>query len=302
MANISINDILVDDCLLRLFTEFTLAEQLGNLRAVCPRWRNLLETYTLPGRHSLKLFGAEEPAIKDYCRTVTGTFSATADQEEFTIGDDDLIVGTSHFTHLFATELARLMPNLNRITVWFDGDSPFRELPALLERLPGLTRVSLLGQIKFDPVNGEDRYLSRLCGAINKLPALTTLDLLPVNMIRSEAAVQLITRELSNVLPRLSTLSLKLFGCRGDLGPLLVQLGSCCRKLRLESLFFYDLDDLQEMLMANGSLRGSLEELRVSGIGRQFLRFTAAYFGSLKSLSLGFSGVVSLLFFLFKLN
>lgn len=297
MANININDILVDDCLLRLFTEFTLAEQLGSLRAVCSRWRNLLETFTLPGRHSVKLFGAKEPAIKDYCRTVTGTFLTTADQEEFTIGDDDLIIAANHFTQLFADELARLMPNLNRLTVWFDGDSPFRELPALLERLPGLYRVSLLGQIKFDPVSGEDRYLSRLCAAVNKLPALTTLDLLPVNLIRSEAAVKLITSELSEALPRLTTFSLKLFGCRGDLGPLLVQLGSCCRKLRLESLFFYDLDDLQEMLMANVFLRDSLEELRVSGIGRQFLHFTAGYFGSLKCLSLGFSGVVSLLLF-----
>ena len=309
-------DVLVDDCLLRLFAEFRLAEQLVLLRAVCRRWRRLLETTTLasgagPGT-SVKLFGCSEAGnIRDYCRAVTATFSEHDQQEELAINGDELMVkaglAAPNLLRPLYNQLSTVLPNLRQLTVWFERDSPFRELPALLEAdgLHHLNRLTLLGQIRnFNPLTGEERFLERLCRALNgsqhHRKHLAQLDLLPVNLLRSREAVDLVVTELRDLLPRLTGLSLKLFGCRPELGPLLRLLssgkeGQRLRSLRLESLFFFDGEELENDLLANRRLTASLEELRVSGVGRHFLRFiggSGEHFSSLKRLSLGFSGLV----------
>lgn len=285
----NINDILVSDCLSHILKNISLQE-LVRLRLVCSYWKTLIEKDIFPRKHSLKLFGSKS-AIIDYCRNIV-----TFDDEDINylrfdpIESHELIIDVKWFNEKFCRFISKLFPNIERLIIWFDRDSPFKDLPTLLEQYDSLKSLILLGNITYDPM--KDFFLLRMCQAINRMsPTLKHLDLLSVNLFRTEPAIQTLINRMRDVIPCLAVFGLRLFGYQGDISPLINQLSSKCHKLRLESLRFFDSETLFNVFAGNPNICTNLSHLRLSGTERRFVQLVCNQFKSLHFLSLGFSGL-----------
>ena len=191
----NINELLVDDCLMRILEHLSLQELLKN-RSVCKHWQALIESQILSRKRTLKLFGGTH-AINEYCRNVASFESSEVKQ--FVLrpagSDDEIIIGAKWFNEEFSHLLLRLFPKIEGLVVFFDWDSPFKNGIATLIANYKLLSLSLLGNIKYDPL--ADGFLYHLCQAINRsADSLTRLDLLCVNMFRSKEAIHVLMREM----------------------------------------------------------------------------------------------------------
>ncbi|KAH9403410.1 hypothetical protein TYRP_015299 [Tyrophagus putrescentiae] len=250
------------DCLLLIFSKFTLQEQITCLRTICQHWKTTIEKVLCRKRHSLKLFGRLKN-ITDHCLTtlVDNTFSDQLYKLSTEIGnfDDDFIIDS----YIYCDDLemydflGRLFgASVTTLSVHLCWDAPFTGLPIFLQSIHHqLTTLTISGAIDYP----HNNFTTSLCKTIEKLPLLIRLDLLVIDLFLLDskkstnstetdipAASSII--ELPVTLPRLEHFALCNY--KGDLVDVLLQLTpSRCHSLRLDLPRDYDPVELVEDLV-----------------------------------------------------
>lgn len=150
------------DCLLQIFEQLTLQEQILYLRPVCQQWNDIVQETICTAKRSLQLFPSFE-AVQLYSKASKY--------------NSKLVIYNRKLSFLQAN-----FPNISKLTIYFDYQNYFPDLPELLSKYPSsLTQLTLIGHIK--PCSS---FTLSLCKSLNSLSNLTRLDLQVKNLFTAE--------------------------------------------------------------------------------------------------------------------
>jgi len=217
-----IND-LPDDCIRFVFDQFSL-QQIIQFRAVCGRWRFLVEEICAQ-KSSLKLFEAFN-VVFNYCNCLV-QYNLQSNEEfglkQIGNGDDDFLVGGIHKAesgnaNTIGQLLVDLFPNLRKLVFYYYNWPTQMELPFFLDKWNNLTSLALFGMPHLQHLQ------QNIWKSLSSLKSLTHLHLFEICAIPNDLIV----------LSQLERFTLVNYD--GDIVSLLAHLGPSIRHLALEGI------------------------------------------------------------------